>query len=400
MNDRPSLWQLRVFDCVARHENVTRASQELLRTQPAVTACIIELERILGATLFERNKTGIYPSQVGQAAHIRVQRIIATVEAMMDSVPGERRMSALAVAARLTRSQIQVLIAVHECHSFRAAAARLGISDASLQRSARALESHLGCKLYRHTASGIKTTELGDQIARSLKLATAQIEALVDAVGSFVYPRSKRVHIGVMLLDPSRLIVNAIRETHERFPDARIAVINGTYENLVNKLLAEEIDFVIGLLKAEPRHVGLQQELLYRESYCIVARRGHPLALQPQLSLDDLHRYPWILPPAGSPRRRTYEHIFADTPPPPALIETYSLSTIRLSLASSDMLTVLSWLEVLSEREFGLLAPLRYEVRCDEPAAGVTRVEGKPLTELQAFFLDAFRRNAAHLGPA
>lgn len=397
MINHPSIWQLRVFDCVARLENVTKASHELLRTQPAITICIFSLEKILGAKLFERSKTGIYLTEVGMAAHIRIKRIIESLESAIQLIPDLRKIPPLAIAARITRSQIQALIAIHDCHSFRAAAANLNISDASLQRSARTLEANLGCALYRNTAAGIKTTEVGDELALRLRQITAQITALVEAIQGFTYPPNKSINIGVMLLDPSMLIVNAMKETHAHYPDVRIAVINGTYDSLVNKLLREEVDFIVGLLKNQQRDMGLQQEVLYKESYCIVARRGHPLSLKSHLTVEDLQRYQWILPPASSPRRRAYEHIFAETNMPPALIETYSLSTIRISLAESDMLTVLSWVEVLSERHFGLLAPLSFNIVCDEPNVGITTVKGKPLTDVQSFFLDAFRKNSVCL---
>lgn len=397
MNNVPNIWQLRVFDCVAQHENVTKAAQELLRTQPAITTSILGLEKILGATLFERNKTGIYLTEVGVAAHIRIKSILAALQEAM-ALLGERSISPLVLGSRISRSQMHALLAIHECHSFRAAAAKLGITDASLQRAARTLEANLGCVLYRYTAAGIKTTELGDELAARLKHLEAQITALVEAVAVFVYPRSKNIRVGVMLLDPSMLLVNAIKETRSRHPDVRITVISGVYEQLVNKLLREEIDFIVGLLKKQEHELNLRQQPLYAESYCIVARRGHPLSHQADVSVEDLQQYSWIIPPAGSPRRNAYEHVFIETTMPPALIETYSLSTMRIMLADSDMLTILSWVEVLSERHFGILTPLPFHIQCDGPMVGISTVQGKQLNEAQQYFIDAFKNNSACLG--
>lgn len=394
MNNIPNIWQLRVFDCVAQFENVTKASTELLRTQPAITTCILALENMLGATLFERNKTGIYLTEVGVAAHIRVKRILATLEDAISHLPIAHNISPLMMGSRITRSQVHALLAIHECHSFRAAAAKLGITDASLQRSARTLESNLGCTLYRYTAAGVKTTELGDELAARLKQVEAQIKALVEAVSDFSYPCDKSVRVGVMLLDPSMLLVNAIKETRARYPDVRITVINGVHEQLVNKLLREEIDFIVSLLKKQRHELGLQQTPLYTESYCIVARHGHPLRSKAKLSVADLQAYPWIIPPAGSPRRGAYEHVFVETSLPAALIETYSLSTMRIMLADSDMLTVLSWVEVLSERHFGILSPLTFDIQCDKPIVGISTMQGKQLNDVQKYFVDAFKNNA------
>lgn len=48
------LLQLQYFVCVAKYENVSRASEELHVSQPALSSAIIRLEKELGAPLFDR----------------------------------------------------------------------------------------------------------------------------------------------------------------------------------------------------------------------------------------------------------------------------------------------------------------------------------------------------------
>lgn len=48
------LHQLRYFECVARHESISRASEELRITQPALSKSIAKLEGELGVKLFTR----------------------------------------------------------------------------------------------------------------------------------------------------------------------------------------------------------------------------------------------------------------------------------------------------------------------------------------------------------
>lgn len=269
-----------------------------------------------------------------------------------------------------------------------------GITEASLQRAARMLEENLGATIYRHTASGITTTDEGDAFAKRLKIVAGQIAALVDAVRDYEFPRERCVTVGVMLLDPTILIVNAIRQLNQEYPDARVVVVSGTYETLLNKLLREEIDFVFGVLKHPDASFGVVEEALYRETYCVVARQGHPLTRQAEVTIADLGAYPWVLPPRGSPRRVAHEHIFSEGAPPEALIETYSLSTIRITLSDTDMLTVLNWTEMLAERRFGFLTTLPVEVPYHELVVGITRMGEWMPGEVQQAFVEALRRNA------
>lgn len=393
----PSLWQLRVFETVARHQSVTRASHELLRSQPATTSCVAGLEESLGTSLFERSTTGIYLTPVGSTVLVRAQKILAGVEGAIALLSPTRSLPHAALASRITRTQMRCMIAVAETKSFRAAARKLAISEASLQRAARSLEENLGAELFRNTANGTTATEAGEEFARRLQQVAGQIEALAEAVDAYDFPPERSVRVGVLLLDPTILIVNAIRDTTTRYPESRVVVISGTYEALVNKLMREDIDFIIGILKAPDPALGFVEESLYPERYCVAARRDHPLARSGGVTTRELRTYPWILPPKGSPRRHAYEHLFSDGAPPPANIETYSLSTIRFALCDSDMLTVLSWTEMQTEQRFGLLAPL-LDVAWTEPVVGITRPRDWKPNAAQEEFLASLSRHAATIG--
>ncbi|RKP57842.1 LysR family transcriptional regulator [Pararobbsia silviterrae] len=393
--EQPSLWQMRVFEAVARHENVTQASRELLRSQPATTLSLSAFEGLLGVSLFESSTTGTYLTPAGIAALVRIRRILKAAEDAVAQIGSTRHVAPLALAVGITRTQMRSLIAIEECGSFRAAARLLGITEASLQRAARTLEQNLGAQLYRRTALGVTTSDTGKEFARCLKSVVDQITAMVDALNVYDVPKERCVTVGVLMLDPSILIVSAIREVSAQFPDMRVVVINGTYDQLLTKLLRGEIDFMLGVLKKPDTAFDFVEEPMYRERYRVVASCDHPLTREASVGVESLRRYHWVLPPKRSPRREAYEHVFSDGAPPFASIETFSLSTIRIMLVDSDMLTVLSWTEVLSERRFGLLVPLMVEVPWDGPVVGITtRREWTP-NEVQDTFMRSLRRHAA-----
>lgn len=63
----PSLNSIRSFEAAARHENFSRAADELAVTQSAVSRQIQNLEAELGQQLFERNGPKLTLTQTGQA---------------------------------------------------------------------------------------------------------------------------------------------------------------------------------------------------------------------------------------------------------------------------------------------------------------------------------------------
>jgi LysR family transcriptional regulator of gallate degradation len=393
----PSLWQLRVFEAVARLENVSRASQELLRSQPAVTSSIVKLEKLLGATLFDRATTGTYPTAAGVSVLVRARKILSAAEHAIVEIGARTAVPPLSVASWITRAHMRAIIAIAEAKSFKGGAALLSISEASLQRAARQLEQNLGCQLYKQTASGICTTPAGVELARRLNLIGSQIEALVADVERYKYPLEGCVVVGVLLLDPTILLTRAIRDLNENFRTARVVVVSGGYDALLKKLHANSIDLIIGILKHPEYADETCEEPLYTDEYCVVARKNHPLADCGPVSQRQLREYHWILPQHGSPRRMAFEHIFVDGPPPKASAETYSLSTIRIMLAESNVLTVLSWTETLCEQRIGLLAPVEFKVPGPGPVIGLTMRQDWQPNAIQLAFLDALRRASLEL---
>lgn len=393
----PSLWQLRVCETVARLENVSRASEELLRSQPAVTSSIVKLEELLGVTLFERSTTGTYPTEAGVALLVRIRRILRAVEEALVEVCGIGEAAAANVASGITRTQMQCLIAISESGSFGGAARGLGLSKASLQRAARQLEANLGCQLFKNTVSGVSTMATGAELAKRFILVANQIEVAKEHVVRHNLPKDRAIVVGVLLLEPTILLTGAIRDLAQKYKDARVVVVSGGYEALLKKLNSDNLDFMIGLIK-RPRYTEeVAEEPLYRDKYCVVARRDHPLARLEAVSLDQLRNYDWILPQRGSPRRLAFEQIFSDGAPPVANIETYSLSAIRLTLLESNMLTVLSLTEVLCEQRIGLLTGLKFAVPDEGPVVGITtRKDWRP-NEMQGAFLEAVRCTSRRL---
>jgi LysR family transcriptional regulator of gallate degradation len=72
---RPSLRQLRVFEAVARHKSIGRAAASTGLSQPAVTQAIASLERRFGVALFERVRSGSYPTDFGKILLARTERL-------------------------------------------------------------------------------------------------------------------------------------------------------------------------------------------------------------------------------------------------------------------------------------------------------------------------------------
>ena len=89
-----NLQYLRVFLTVAEYEHITRASEELILSQPAVTKTIQHLEQEVGLELIERHGRRIALTHAGHVLHNYARRVFALEREMEEALSALRDVDA------------------------------------------------------------------------------------------------------------------------------------------------------------------------------------------------------------------------------------------------------------------------------------------------------------------
>ena len=244
-----SLRQLRLFEAIGDVKSVRKASEECGLSQPAVTQALAKLEEQVGAALVDRSAYGSYLNAAGTIFHARVKRFFdQTSDAVIASGGAATAVSARSIVNRLTRSQLRMLIVTIERGSFESAAEALHISAASLQRSARDLESNLGAPLFYRTALGMLVSPLGIRFGRQMKLALQEVEWGVEEVDAVRGGSSRPIVIGAMPFGGSVLLAAALDDFLKAHPGADIRILSDSAAVVSKSLRIGDVDLVIGLL--------------------------------------------------------------------------------------------------------------------------------------------------------
>ena len=110
---------------------------------------------------------------------------------------------------------------------------------------------------------------------------------------------------------------------------------------------------MVGLLWGGVDESEITRERLVELPYVIVGGSKHPLAGRKGVRLTELCEYDWIAPNLGTARRATYDKMVAAMPKSPnAAIHASALATLRLLIAKSERLAVLTKFEF--DQEFGM----------------------------------------------
>src|SRR5580698_8978323 len=84
----PTLRQLQYLKLLAEHRSFSRAAEAAHVTQPTLSAGVQELEKILGAPVVDRGRSGVILTPAGEEAVARAGTILAQAEDLVQAASG------------------------------------------------------------------------------------------------------------------------------------------------------------------------------------------------------------------------------------------------------------------------------------------------------------------------
>ncbi|WP_185867602.1 LysR family transcriptional regulator [Sphingomonas sp. TF3] len=388
--DLVSFRQLKLFDSIGRLRSVRKASEECNLSQPAVTQALAKLEQQVCVRLVERRASGSYLNEFGEIFYKRAARFFEQVEhALIElGVPGGEE-GARVILKRISRSQTRGLIAIIEHTSFALAAQSLALSQASLQRATRDLESNLRRSIFYRTATGIVITQAGLEFGRKIKLATQEIAWGIRELDAAQGSSASEIVIGAMPFGGSVLLASALDDFISAYPQVDVHILNENASVMLKSLRSGDVDFVIGLLP-EKAEEDLTREAFARTPYSIVGRNRHPLLRKGKPTTDDLLAYDWVVGTVGSSRRACFDALFENRRGPHASIVTCAVPVVRRLLERSDRLTLMTSYELINSDDN--LTAIPFDAINPVPSIGVTMRKDWLPTQLHTDFIEIVRR--------
>ena len=93
---------LKIFICVCKHNNMTKAAEELFIAQPAVRNAIAEIEKNYNVKLFERINKRLFLTDEGKKLLIKAQEVISAFEDFEEQALNSSKKPLLKIGSSLT----------------------------------------------------------------------------------------------------------------------------------------------------------------------------------------------------------------------------------------------------------------------------------------------------------
>ncbi|MCC8395349.1 LysR family transcriptional regulator [Paraburkholderia sp. MMS20-SJTR3] len=300
------------------------------------------------------------------------------------------------IRTRLKTRHLLLLVALTDEGNVHRAAASLNMTQPAASKLLRELEDMLGTALFERLPRGMRPTLYGETLIRharsvlgSLDQAQQEIEALkVGTLGA--------VAVGAITSPAVNLLPFAVARVKGAHPGIRVAAEVENSNVLLERLAQGKLDFVIARLSAEHDTLALRYEPLADETVCAVARLGHPLFEAKRLTLADLEKAAWIVPPVGSVLRHRFDLMFqrASLLPPSNVVETSAIMLITRLIEQSDMLAILAAEVADYYAAAGVIATLPLDIPCTMDDFGIITRNDRFLTPAAQLLADALRETA------
>ncbi|GGF54409.1 LysR family transcriptional regulator [Azorhizobium oxalatiphilum] len=291
---------------------------------------------------------------------------------------------------------LQNFIAIVEAGSIREAADNLHIAQSALSRQVLALEREFGAPLLSRLPRGVEPTPAGRIVLRHARLTLDQVRSARDEVSAIEGLRAGQIRLAAIEPFAHVMLPDCIVRFQKSYPDISFDVRVGNTPQVTT--LVQEGIAELGIAYNTPREAGLVLRSSSRQPLVALVSPRHPLADAASVTMDDVARFPAILPPKGSPTRLIIEEAArrANTPLRPIALESDSVA-LRLSLAQRTLgIAILAHISGLAERDAGhvRLLPITDDM-LSERRLDLIAAEGRTLTRATREF-ERLLRGALH----
>lgn len=189
--------------------------------------------------------------------------------------------------------QLKYVCAIAETGSFSRAAELCRIAQPSLSQQIQKLEEDVGARLFDRLGRRVRPTEAGHAFLPHARAILSQLDAARASVADKAANMQGRLTVGVIpTIAPYRMPGYTAAFT-QRFPDAKLRIVEETTPNLVEGLRDLSIDMAIMALPL--RHKDLETYTLQEESLYVALPESHALANKKAVTMKELRGESFVM---------------------------------------------------------------------------------------------------------
>ncbi|OGP71975.1 MAG: LysR family transcriptional regulator [Deltaproteobacteria bacterium RBG_13_60_28] len=194
--------------------------------------------------------------------------------------------------------------------SFTKAAEATFRTQSALSQQIKALEEELACPLLERIGKRkLRLTAAGEKFLRFAEAVLEKYQHLQEEFNEIKGLKWGHLRFAAPFTTLYQLFRDLLPAYLRRFPQVQLSILDRSQENVIELVRAGDIDFGIALESAVPK--DLLTRRWHRVEKVLLTPPGHPLVSLKRVTMEEIARYPLILPPQSlkyTGRRMLEEH--------------------------------------------------------------------------------------------
>ncbi len=240
---------------------------------------------------------------------------------------------------RLGFHHLAMIQALAATQSVSAAAKALGLTQSAVSHRMREAERRVDAALFYRDGRRVALTRAGRRLALAARTILNEAERAEFDLEQLARGVDYVIRLCGACYTPFHWFPPFYRRLRQDHPTYAAEVIVDVAEDPLTLLLANVADIV--LMIGEPVHATVRGIPLLEDQLVAVMAAKHPLAQCPEISADDLARYPYATYHTTPERELEYERVFATTRKlPPEVISGGRTSVVLDLVAGGEILSI------------------------------------------------------------
>ena len=196
--------------------------------------------------------------------------------------------------------QLETFLEVARHLSFSRAAEKRFRTQPAISAQIRALEEEVGAKLLDRSGGKVSVTAAGKVFQRYAEESLAARKAAIVAVAEM-----ERVPRGEIIVAANEgtclhVLPEVFAEFKKQYPAVAVNIDRSESSEILEAVIENSVDFGVVALPVNDNRLTIVQ--IHRDELMIIAAHNHPLAKMKSASLEEVAKYPLLMPEHGRTR--------------------------------------------------------------------------------------------------
>jgi DNA-binding transcriptional LysR family regulator len=196
--------------------------------------------------------------------------------------------------------QLNSFLEVAKHSSFSKAAERCFRTQPAISSQIRALEEEVGAKLFDRSGAKVKLTVAGKAFQTFAEEALLSLKSLKTAIAEMERTPRGEIVVGANEATCLYILPEVFADFKRQYPKVSVSIQRAETAKTLESVIDQSVDFgVVSMPVKDPRLAALP---IHNDELVLIAAAQHPLAQLSHVRLEEVAKYPLVLPKLGRTR--------------------------------------------------------------------------------------------------